>query len=399
MSSEDNFLFSKTTSNRSSGEVQSLAIDDEEELIDVQSIVPSTGTISVFDLVTESVLDDAKSTLMASMHSSMQGSLPRRSSFYSLRSSRQSFSSPRHSIHSPRQSLNLTIQSLNEIQSLDKKANDIDKANDKAKRRKSQEDKTKEQELRRKDKILAKVQYGMYSLLSIFCAFVVMIIWYTSWLEDKTITNEIGNEQTDIKVNANNSTCQVWDITGDGFCDDEANIAECGYDFKDCCQMGNDRTVCEDCFCFVPEDDQASIKEKHFERCPLYFQHHLGNGFCDLNQNNEDHYFDLGDCCLEDISCRLKFFNQTSHVEKYCPANPCIRSNIFCVQEELGNGICEDHNNGPYCDYDLGDCCMKPPNNGPTTTEQHISKAGCCVCSCKQATLYLANSNENVIWG
>ena len=395
MSSEDNFLFSKTTSNRSSGEVQSLAIDDEEELIDVQSIVPSTGTISVFDLVTESVLDDAKSTLMASMHSSMQGSLPRRSSFYSLRSSRQSFSSPRHSIHSPRQSLNLTIQSLNEIQSLDKKANDIDKA----KRRKSQEDKTKEQELRRKDKILAKVQYGMYSFLSIFCAFVVMIIWYTSWLEDKTITNEIGNEQTDIKVNANNSTCPVWDITGDGFCDDEANIAECGYDFKDCCQMGNDRTVCEDCFCFVPEDDQASIKEKHFERCPLYFQHHLGNGFCDLNQNNEDHYFDLGDCCLEDISCRLKFFNQTSHVEKYCPANPCIRSNIFCVQEELGNGICEDHNNGPYCDYDLGDCCMKPPNNGPTTTEQHISKAGCCVCSCKQATLYLANTNENVIWG
>ena len=262
MSSEDNFLFSKTTSNKSSGEVQSLAIDYEEELIDFQSIVPSTGTISVFDVVTESVLDDNKSTLMASMHSSMQGSLPRRSSFYSLRSSRQSFSSPRHSIHSPRQSLNLTIQSLNEIQSLDKKANDIDKANDKAKRRKSQEDKTKEQELRRKDKILAKVQYGMYSFLSIFCAFVVMIIWYTSWLEDKTITNEIGNEQTDIKVNANNSTCQVWDITGDGFCDDEANIAECGYDFKDCCQMGNDRTVCEDCFCFVPEDEKASIREK-----------------------------------------------------------------------------------------------------------------------------------------
>ena len=131
----------------------------------------------------------------------------------------------------------------------------------------------------------------------------------------------------------------------------------------------------------------------------MFIPQYLGRGNCDLNMNNVENYFDLGDCCLEDVSCRIKFFNETDYVTKYCPENPCIRSNIFCVQEELGNGLCEDHNNSPYCDYDLGDCCMKPPNNGPTTTEQHISKAGCCVCSCKQATLYLANTNENVIWG
>ena len=231
----------------------------------------------------------------------------------------------------------------------------------------------------------------MYTLLSIIAAFIVMIIWYTSWLENKTITIEIGNFQTDIIAGSNSSGCPFWDITGDGFCDDEANIPECGYDFKDCCQMENDRTICEDCFCIVTEDDKASVKQKHFERCTSYFYNHLGNRWCDLNQNNEDHYFDFGDCCLEDISCRVKFFNQTDFVDKYCPPNPCIKSNIFCVKEELGNGICEDYNNGPYCDYDLGDCCLSPPNHSWTTPGE-ISKRDCCVCSCKQSALYNANS-------
>ena len=385
-------MSSEATSKRSSEEVPSQDIHNEED-IDVQSVVASTGTISVFNLVSESALDDAVAISMASMNSSIQESLIRQSPLLSLRSSRQSLNSPRQSVNSPRQSvnsprhsLNLTVQSLNDSQ-LSYENDGVDnEAKDKAKSRKSKEDKIKEQELRRKDKILCKAQYVMYTLLSIVAALIVMIIWYTSWLENKTITVEIGNEQTDIKANTNNSNCQFWDITGDGFCDDEANVPECGYDFKDCCQMENDRTICEDCFCIVPEDDKASIKEKHFERCPLYYQYHLGDGWCDLNQNNEDHYFDFGDCCLEDISCRLKFFNQTEYIDKYCPPNPCIRSNIFCVQEELGNGICDDYNNGPYCDYDLGDCCLSPPNFG-WTTEKHISKKDCCICSCLQNTL------------
>ena len=371
MSSEDNLFFSKITSNRSSEVVPRLAIDDEEG-IDVQSIVASTGTISVFDLVSESALDDDRSISMASMHSSIQGSLLRQS----LRSSRQS--------------LNLTIRSLNDGRARYQNDRDDRKVKAKTKSRKSKEDKIREQELIRKDKMLCKVQYAMYSFLSIFCAFIVMIIWYTSWLEKQSITIEIGNYQTDIKASSNNSGCPFWAITGDGFCDDEANIPECGYDFKDCCQMENDRTICENCFCFVPEDSKASIKEKHLERCPLYHQHHLGDGSCDLNQNNEDHFFDFGDCCLEDISCRVKFFNDSDYVDKYCPSNPCIKSNIFCVEEELGNGICEDYNNGPYCDYDLGDCCLMPPN---TTTEKHISKDDCCMCSCIQTY------NNPIDWG
>ena len=331
MSSEDNSTFSNVTNYRpSSGVVPSLAIDNEEG-IDVQS--------------------------------SIQGSLVRQS--------------PLHSLQSSRQSLNLTVQSLNDSQLISNEKDGIDsKVNDNTKSRKSKGDKIKIQKLIRKDRILRKVQYAMYTLLSIIAAFIVLIIWYTSWLEKQSMTIGIGYEEPDIKASSNNSGCPFWDITGDGFCDDEANIPECGYDFKDCCRMENDRTICEDCFCFVSEDRKASIKEKHLERWydMVWYGMNLGDGSCDLNQNNEDHFFDFGDCCLEDISCRVKFFNESDYVDKYCPTNPCIRSNIFCVEEELGNGICEDYNNGPYCDYDLGDCC------GPTTAE----KDDCCICSCHQ---------------
>ena len=247
MSSEDNLLFSKITNKRSSEVVQSLAIDDEEG-IDVQSIVASTGNISGFDLVSESALDDARSISMASLNSSIQGFLIRQSPLLSLRSSRQSLNSPRRSVfssrqslNSPRQSLNLTVQSLNDSQLISYENDGADdRANDKTNSKQSMEDKIKEQELRRKDKMLCKIQYALYTLLSIVAAFIVMIIWYTSWLENKTITIEIGNFQSDIIAGSNSSGCPFWDITGDGFCDDEANIPECGYDFKDCCQMEND---------------------------------------------------------------------------------------------------------------------------------------------------------------
>ena len=115
-----------------------------------------------------------------------------------------------------------------------------------------------------------------------------------------------------------------------------------------------------------------------------------GNGFCDLhlNQNTPENFFDVGDCCLEDLKCGHNFYNfsgQWSTPEYHCPENTCIKSNIFCIPEEIGDGICQDHNNGPFCDYDLGDCCLGPTN----TTE-------CCDCHCKYGSLYY---NENYFSG
>ena len=152
MSSEDNSTFSNVTNYRpSSGVVPSLAIDNEEG-IDVQS--------------------------------SIQGSLVRQS--------------PLHSLQSSRQSLNLKVQSLNDSQLISNEKDCVDsKVNDNTKSRKIKEDKIKIQKLIRKDRILRKVQYAMYTLLSIIAAFIVLIIWYTSWLENKSMTIGIGYEEPD----------------------------------------------------------------------------------------------------------------------------------------------------------------------------------------------------------
>ena len=103
---------------------------------------------------------------------------------------------------------------------------------------------------------------------------------------------------------------------------------------------------------------------------------HLGDGNCDINYNTEEYFFDVGDCCLElDLSseygCRYKDMITGAIEDVYCPENTCIKSNNFCIPEELGDGICQDHNNGKYCDYDMGDCC-----NPSVDLEQ------CCTCAC-----------------
>ena len=233
----------------------------------------------------------------------------------------------------------------------------------------------KDKKNRKKDKTL---EYVIFSLLSVFAASLVTILFWNSnsfGLTDNTIV--IGTENPFDQEVASNYSCPFWAITGDGYCDDEANIAECGYDFKDCCQMENDRTLCKDCFCYIQEEQKASLKHEYKTNCNKgdYYSN-WGDGHCDLNHNNADHYFDLGDCCLENLSCRRVFSNlgimdwETS----FCPENdPCIKSNLFCIQEELGDGICQDHNNGPFCDYDGGDCCLIPDGEDDD----------CCECACR----------------
>ena len=83
-----------------------------------------------------------------------------------------------------------------------------------------------------------------------------------------------------------------------------------------------------------------------------------GDGNCDLTFNNPEHKFDAGDCCLQGVTCKLEhsIFELREIIE--CPENPCIRSNVYCIPHELGDGICQDHNNGPLCDFDHGDCCL-----------------------------------------
>ena len=43
---------------------------------------------------------------------------------------------------------------------------------------------------------------------------------------------------------------------------------------------------------------------------------------------------------------------------------------------KIGDGICQDHNNGPFCEYDGGDCCVTSINADVDELFQN-----CCICS------------------
>ena len=147
-------------------------------------------------------------------------------------------------------------------------------------------------------------------------------------------------------------------VLGDGFCDDEANTEVCLYDLGDCCDYTDyltSRSLCTQCFC------QADIPTltSQVDCWTLQIKGNwswLGNGECNSELNNVDNWFDAGDCCYEH------------------PIKDCYQSNAFCHPDTLGDGICQDYNNGPLCDYDLGDCCQIPFKNRGDE---------CCYCVCQ----------------
>ena len=96
--------------------------------------------------------------------------------------------------------------------------------------------------------------------------------------------------------------------------------------------------------------------------------------------NNFENFFDAGDCCLNYIQCENIIMTQRpwgaiipNTLDVDCPIDVCIRSDMYCIPELMGDGVCHDNNNSELCDFDLGDCCK--PNR---------IKDSCCNCDCKQ---------------
>ena len=209
----------------------------------------------------------------------------------------------------------------------------------------------------------------LFALLSILCATFVMV--YNKSERALAIETEV------LVQSVNETGCPFWDITNDGYCDDEANIEECNYDFGDCCNYLHDFTLCQDCFCITNLN-----ATKNCSYIGLFDQEvsPMGDGKCDLINNNVNSFFDYGDCCLEDQTClvqtfRINYrgvpFNDTHEID--CLENVCVKSDNYCIEDQIGDGICQDHNNSPFCDYDQGDCCM------PVRVLDF-----CCQCQCKE---------------
>ena len=103
--------------------------------------------------------------------------------------------------------------------------------------------------------------------------------------------------------------------------------------------MGKDQTKCNDCLCHV-SDEEVSIITDAVCASPIDINHELdlsfldmGDGVCNLELNTKEYFFDVGDCCLDEPVCRSGGYPQAIQP---CPISICVRSNIFCVPEELG---------------------------------------------------------------
>ena len=83
-------------------------------------------------------------------------------------------------------------------------------------------------------------------------------------------------------------------LVGNGFCNDDTNIAECDYDGGDCCGCVITEH-CEDCACLGITSDEITN--------PL-----VGDGICNDETNNLECNYDGGDCCGPAVSCKYSFF-------------------------------------------------------------------------------------------
>ena len=225
-----------------------------------------------------------------------------------------------------------------------------------------QEDQGQETEMKKQKAKMKRQHEYICIILSTFIFMIIPFIWYHLEREEKgdfILPGQTYNQADDMK---SNDSCPFMYIIGDNYCDDEANIPECGYDLNDCCKVDRDVSLCTDCFCYIPEHKKIMLEEKFNNECTNYITNYItwttyfGDGQCDLGFNSKEYFFDIGDCCQENPTCMSSTFESIKY--EFCPENVCIESNIFCVEEELGDGICQGYNNGPLCDHDLGDCCL-----------------------------------------
>ena len=248
---------------------------------------------------------------------------------------------------------------------------------------------------------VSRVSHYIYISLFIFVACITMLAY------------QITRTPNDSKVNLPNTTRRnssetlhdfdCYAFKGDGFCDDEANTELCNYDQGDCCDPHLDRSLCTDCFCFVeyfPTKDYMEYSVVGIIDGELSSARH-GDGNCDLVFNNYEQFFDAGDCCLANPTIYyegLKYGLTGMTIPDYSdPPRPCaedececIPNNLVCNETQLGDGKCQDYNNGPLCDYDLGDCCLR------WTADPDIDECVNCRCHLGQTFLFTEEFREEI---
>ena len=75
-------------------------------------------------------------------------------------------------------------------------------------------------------------------------------------------------------------------MIGNGYCNDEVNILDCGYDGGDCCGSCINTDLCTNCFCL------GNITGNEVPNALV------GDGYCNDVTNSQQCNFDGGDCCV-----------------------------------------------------------------------------------------------------
>ena len=82
--------------------------------------------------------------------------------------------------------------------------------------------------------------------------------------------------------------CSQSFMIADGFCNDETNNENCGFDGGDCCVNVN-TALCTECNCFLQET------------CATGFHPLVGDGVCNDNTNIPECEYDGSDCCISPV--------------------------------------------------------------------------------------------------
>ncbi|CAN0376865.1 unnamed protein product [Pylaiella littoralis] len=153
----------------------------------------------------------------------------------------------------------------------------------------------------------------------------------------------------DITSNVVENCSGVNDI-GNGYCNQDNNIAECGYDGGDCCEctcIGDENaddypdgrySQCNNFACIDPDapcvtDDD--VTSDMYENC--IGVNSIGDGYCDPGNNKAECGWDGGDCCS--CTCESKWDDEWSCSAYYgfdCKdtSAPCYGENPYLSTEE-----------------------------------------------------------------
>ena len=175
-----------------------------------------------------------------------------------------------------------------------------------------------------------------------------------------------------------NCTNGIKETIGNYRCHYMNNNEECAYDGGDCCPCTNlvsrsDDYVYEvfDIFCRDPNSGCLDPRVDIYPNCTDGVIPDIGDGWCDVENNNEGCHFDGGDCC----DC-ARATNRSSFSLCADPGTVCYSPTAVTVQSTgingniyfIGDGWCDAQNNNKECLFDGGDCCMCTCTNGPISS-------------------------------